>query len=86
MHLSLSDVLAGGEDSTFQQLAQGGDLLEGLEFPDTLSQLPKTPERQGAGTRGHLEMEVPPPTGVSSIAVCTMYMFFCCMPLSNEHR
>ena len=45
MALSLSDVLAGGEDSTFQQLAHGRDLLAGLEFPDTLSQLPPTPEK-----------------------------------------
>lgn len=70
MNLSLSDVLAGGEDSTFQQLAHGGDLLEGLEFPDTLSQLPNTPDRQGTGMRGRPDMEVPPPTGVSIITVC----------------
>ena len=46
--LTLSDVLVGAasEDSTFQQLAQNRDLLEGLEFPvDTLSQLPATPPR-----------------------------------------
>ena len=39
MSLSLSDVLAVGEDSTFQQLVQGRDLLGTLEFPDTLSQV-----------------------------------------------
>ena len=46
--LALSDVMVGSgtDDSTFQQLAENGSLLDGLEFPmDTLSQLPATPPR-----------------------------------------
>ena len=61
--LSLSEVLAGAgaEDSTFQQLTQSGDLLEGLEFPvDVLSQLPATPPRPaGVPATG-----LPPPSMV----------------------
>ena len=61
--LSLSEVLAGAgaEDSTFQQLTQSGDLLEGLEFPvDVLSQLPATPPRPaGVPATG-----LPPPSTV----------------------
>lgn len=47
-NLVLSDVLvgSGADDSTFQQLAQNGNILDGLEFPmDILSQLPATPPR-----------------------------------------